>query len=64
MLFILRINGCLFVRLSWIKINMPDKIIDDEWIKTLMLENVCLVFSLLDTKIEASYQPLSMVKWV
>ena len=63
LLFLLKINGCLFVRLSWIKINMTDIIIDDEWIKTWMLEYVCLVSSSIDMNIEASYQPWKMAKW-
>ena len=45
------------------KINMPDRIVYDEWIKTSMLEYVFLVFSLIDMNSEASYQTQPMVKW-
>ena len=42
--------------------NMPDIVVDDEWIKTSMLAYVCLIFHLIDMNSEASYQTQSMVK--
>ena len=54
---------CLLVPLSWIKMNMPDRIVDDESIKSWMLEYVCLVLSSIDMNIEASDQTWAMVKW-
>ena len=42
---------------------MPDIIVDDEWVKTWMLEYVCLFFSSIDKNSEASYQMWEIVKW-
>ena len=50
------IIGCLLVRLSWIKIDMPDIKNCDIWIKTFMLENNWKGFSSTDTNSEATYQ--------
>ena len=63
MLSLLRINNRLILRLSWIKIYMPDSIVDDEWIKNWMLVYFCLVFSSIGMNIEAIYQTWAMVKW-
>ena len=41
---------------------MPDRIIVSQWIKTLMLENICLGLSSIDMNCEAIYQTWSMVK--
>ena len=60
MLFLLRIDGCLLIRLGWIKISMPDKLTCDEWIKNWMLENNFFGFSSIDTNSEASYQKWSI----
>ena len=47
MLFLVRINGCILVRFSWIKMNMPDRIIDDKWIN-LECWNMSAFFYLID----------------
>ena len=61
LLCLLIIYGCFFVRLSWIEMNMPDRTVDDEWIKTSILEYIYLVFSLINMNSEASYQTWSML---
>ena len=61
-LFLLKINVCLLVRLRWIKTNMPDRITCDEWIKNWILEDNFLYLSSIDINSEASYQTWSIEK--
>ena len=63
LLFLLRINGLILVCSSWIKIDMPDRIIDDEWIKTECWNMSALFSSSIDMNSEASYQMWAMMKW-
>ena len=55
-IFLLITNGCIIVILSWIKINIPDKIARDKWIKTLKREIEYLGLSPKYMNSEASYQ--------
>ena len=61
-LFWLRNIGCLIVKLSRIKTDIPDIISCDIWIRTCMLENKCQGFSSIDQNGEASYLLLSINK--
>ena len=63
MLLILGMNGCLLVSLSLIKMYITGRMVDDEWLKIWIREYVCLILSLIDMNIEASYQTWAMMKW-
>ena len=62
-LFWLINTGSVLEILSWIKIDMPDIINCDIWIRTCSLENNWQGFSSVDTNFEASYQLQSIKKW-
>ena len=53
---------CLLVISSWIKIDIPDKINCDKWIRPCMLENNWQGFSSMYTNSEAIYQLWSIKK--
>ena len=55
-LFWLRNTDCILVRLSWIKIDVPDIINCDIWIRNCMLKNNCQCLYSIDTNSEGSYQ--------